>query len=72
MTRKRKPIRALEPQASPNRTMEDPDVPPLRCPPQAGACRAEWPLIVDQPPDDQAPQVEMALRLAAARAPVEH
>jgi len=71
MTRKRKPIRGLQPQASPKRTMEDPDVPPLRSPPQAGACRAEWPLIVDQTPDDQATQVQMAPRLATARAPIE-
>jgi hypothetical protein len=32
MTRKRKPIRGLQPQASPKRTMENPDVPPLRSP----------------------------------------
>jgi len=72
MTRKRKPIRGLQPQASPKRTMEDPDVPPLRSPPQAGACRAEWPLIVDQTPDDQATQVQMTPRLATARAPIEN
>src|SRR5260370_5850194 len=69
MTRKRKPIRGLQPQPSPKRTMEDPDVPPLRSPPQTGACRAEWPLIVDKPPDDHAAQVEMAPRLPTARSP---
>src|ERR1700737_4288202 len=51
MTRKRKP------------TMEDPDVPPLRSPSQARTRLAEWPLIVDKPPDDQAAQVEIASRL---------
>jgi len=40
MTRKRKP------------TMEDPDVPPLRSPAQAGTGLAKWSLIVDQTPDD--------------------
>ena len=59
MTRKRKP------------TMEDPDVPPLRSPAQARTRLAEWPLIVDKPPDDQAAQVEIASRLATARAPIE-
>src|ERR1700730_4308558 len=44
----------------------------LRSPPQTRTRLAKWSLIVDQTPDDQAPQVEMALRLAAARAPVEH
>src|SRR6266851_4431882 len=71
MTRKRKPIRGLQPQASPKRTMEDPDVPPLRSPPQARTRLAEWPLVVDQPPDDQATQVQMTPRLATARAPIE-
>src|SRR6266446_5890250 len=71
MTGKRKPIRGLQPQASPKLTMEYPDVPPLRSPSQAGACRAEWPLIVDKPPDDQAAQVQVAPRLATTRAPIE-
>jgi hypothetical protein len=71
MTGKRKPIGGLESQPSPKRTMEDPDVPPLRSPSQARTRLAEWPLIVDKPPDDQAVQVQMAPRLATARAPIE-
>jgi len=71
MTRKRKPIRGLQPQASPKRTMKDPDLPPLRSPPQARTRLAEWPLTADQTPDDQAAQVQMAPRLATARAPIE-
>jgi len=60
MTRKRKPIGGLESQPSPKRTMKDPQVPALRSPAQARTRLAEWPLIVDQTPDDQATQVEMA------------
>ena len=51
MMRKRKPIGGLESQPSPKRTMKDPDVPPLRSPAQARTRLAEWPLIVDKPPD---------------------
>ncbi len=51
MTRKRKPIPGLQPQASPKRTMEDPDVPPLRSLSQTRTHLAEWPLIVDTPYD---------------------
>jgi hypothetical protein len=40
-------------------------------PPQTRTRLAKWSLIVDQTPDDQAPQVEMGLRLATARAPIE-
>ena len=47
MTRKRKP------------TMEDPDVPPLRSPSQARTRLAEWLLIVDKPPDDQAKHLKL-------------
>jgi len=71
MTRKRKPIGGLHPQPKPKRTMEDSDVSALRSPSKARTCLAEWPLIVDKPPDDQAAQVEMASKLGAARAPVE-
>jgi hypothetical protein len=71
MTGKRKPIRGLQPQPSPKRTMEDRDVPPLRSPSQARTRLAEWPLIVDQTPDDQAVQVQMTPRLATARTPIE-
>ena len=71
MTRKRKPIGGLQPLPSPKRTMEDPQVSPLRSPSQTRACLAKWSLIVDEPPDDQAAQVEMAPRLATARAPIE-
>ena len=57
MTRKRNP--------------KHPEVSALRSPSQARTCLAKRSLIVDQTPDDQAAQVQMAPRLATARAPIE-
>ena len=55
MTRKRKAIEELQPQPSPKRAMEYPEVSALRSPPQARTGLAKWSLIVDKPLDDQAP-----------------
>ena len=57
MTRKRKP--------------KHPEVSALRSPPQARTGLAKWPRIVDETPDDQAAQVEIAPRFGTARAPIE-
>lgn len=70
MTRKRKPIGGLESQSSPKRAMEEPQVSALRSPSQARTGLAQWSLIVDKPPDDQAAQVEVAPRPRTARAPI--
>jgi hypothetical protein len=45
MTRKRKPIRGLQPQPSPKRSVKGPDVPALRSPSQARTRLAKWSLI---------------------------